>query len=101
MSLERSYLIAEEVPGLSLEELEHRSLASVLRQNYGITLVSAKQRITQVYADDMESELLRISRDEPLIRYEGLIFDRKSKLIEFFDNVVLPDSIEFHIREYA
>ena len=101
MSLERSYLIAEDVPGLSMEYLEHRSLASVLRHDYGITLVSARQRITQVYADDMESELLRVSRDEPLIRYEGLIFDRKNKLIEFFDNVVLPESIEFHIRDYA
>ena len=101
MSLERSYLIADHVPGLNQEDLEQRSLATLLRQDYGITLVSAHQRITQVYADDMESELLRISKDEPIIRYEGLIHDRKDRLIEFFDNVVLPDSIEFHIRDYA
>ena len=101
MSLERSYLIAEHVPGLKQEDLENRSLASILRQEYGITLVSAQQRITQVYADDMGSELLRVSKEEPLIRYEGLIFDRRDRLIEFFDNMILPDRIEFHIREYA
>lgn len=101
MSLERSYIIAEHVPGLTREELEHRSLASILRQEYGITLVSAQQRITQVYADDLEAELLRIGRDEPIIRYEGLIYDRKNRLIEFFDNVVLPENIEFRIRDFA
>lgn len=101
MSLESSYLIAEHVPGLSREDLEHKSLASVLRHKYGITLVRAQQRITQIYADDMASELLRISREEPLIRYEGLIYDRKDRLIEAFDNAILPDTIEFHIRDFA
>ena len=49
----------------------------------------------------MEAELLRISKDEPLIRYEGSLYDRKDRLIEYFDNVVLPESIEFHIRDFA
>ncbi len=101
MSIERSYLIADRVPGLSREDLEQKSTASVLRQKYGITLTGADQRITQVYADDMESELLRVGKDEPLIRFEGLINDRKGRLIEFFDNVVIPDRIEFHIRDFA
>ena len=101
MSLERSYLIAEHVPGLSQEDVEQRSIGSILRQVYGITLVGADQRIIQVYADDMEAELLRVSKDEPLIRFEGVINDRKGRLIEFFDNVVLPERIEFHIRDFA
>lgn len=101
ISLERSNIIAEHVPGLSREDLESHSLASILRHQYGITLVSAHQRITQVYGSDMEAELLRISKDEPLIRYEGSLYDRKDRLIEYFDNVVLPESIEFHIRDFA
>ena len=101
MSLERSYLIADYVPDLSREDLEMQQLASLMRSRYGISLSGVHQRITQVYADDMEAELLRISKDEPLIRYEGLIYDRKDRLIEYFDNVVMPDNIEFHIRDYA
>ena len=102
MSLERSYLIAEHVPELTLEDLENRPFfASILKQDYGITLVSAEQRITQVYADDMESELLKVSREEPIIKYEGLVYDRKGRLIEFFDNAIVPDSIELHIRDFA
>ena len=62
MSIERSYLIADRVPGLSRKDLEQKSTASVLRQKYGITLTGADQRITQVYADDMESELLRVGQ---------------------------------------
>ncbi len=101
MSLERSYLIAEHVPGLSREDVELNTPGSLLKNRYGISLSSVRQRITQVYASDMEAELLRISKDDPLIRYEGLISDRKDRLIEYFDNVVLPDNIEFHIKDYA
>ena len=38
---------------------------------------------------------------EPVIRYDGMIYDRKDRLIEYFDNVVMPDNIEFHIRDFA
>ncbi len=101
ISLERSYILIEHVPDLSCDDLEKRTLASLLKQKYGITLVSAFQRITQVYGGDMEAELLRIRKNEPLVRYEGLIYDRKDRLIEYFDNVMLPYSLEFHIRDYA
>ena len=101
MSLERSYLIAEHVPGLSREDLEKYPMSSMLKNRYGLSLSSVHHRITQVYADDMEAELLRISKDEPVIRYDGMIYDRKDRLIEYFDNVVMPDNIEFHIRDFA
>ena len=76
-------------------------MSSMLKNRYGLSLSSVHHRITQVYADDMEAELLRISKDEPVIRYDGMIYDRKDRLIEYFDNVVMPDSIEFHIRDFA
>ena len=101
MSLERSYLIAEHVPDISREDFEQHTLGSMLRNRYGLTLSSVHHRITLVYANDMEAELLRVSKDEPLIRYDGMIYDRKDRLIEYFDNVVMPDNIEFHIRDFA
>lgn len=101
MSVERSYLIAEHVPGLTEDDVNMKSLSSTLRQKYRISLISSHQRLTQVYASDIEAELLKVKKDEPLIRYEGLVFDRKGRLIEFFDNVLRTDSIEFRIREFA
>ncbi len=101
MSLERSYLIAEHVPDLTHEDVNLKSLSSTLKQKYGISLVSSHQRVTQIYATDMEAELLKVNKDEPLIRYEGLVYDRKGRLIEFFDNVLKPDSIEFRLRDFA
>ncbi len=101
MSLEKAYIIAEHAPGLSCEDLEKKALSSLLRQRYGIILAGADQRITQVYPDNMEAELLRVKKDDPLIRYEGLIRDRKGRLIEYFDNVIMPDRIEFHLRDFA
>ncbi len=101
ISLERSYLMAELVPGLSRKEIEQHGLSFLLRHKYGISLVSAYQRITQVYPDDLEAELLRISKKEPIIRYEGMLRDRKDRIVDYFENVVMPDSIEFHVRDYA
>lgn len=101
ISLEKSYIIAEHVPEMRREDLEHQTLGAFLKNRYGIHLASAHQHITQVYGGDMETELLRISRNEPLIRYEGLLYDRKDRLIEYFDNAIIPDSIEFHIWDYA
>jgi GntR family transcriptional regulator len=101
MSLERSYLIAENVPDFSMEDVDLKSLSSVLKHKYGIKLANSHQRLTQVYATNMEAELLRVRKDEPLMRYEGLVYDRKGRLIEFFDNVLLIGSIEFRIRDYV
>lgn len=101
MSLERSYVAAEHVAELREDELEDRHLASILRQRYGIILAGVDQRITQVYPGNIEAELLRVNKDEPLIRYEGLIYDRKGRLMEYFDNMIVPDSVEFHIRDFA
>ena len=101
ISLERSYLMAEHTPGLRREELEQQSLVSLLRSRYGISLARVHQRITQVYGDDTEAELLRVKKDKPLIRYEGLLYDKRDRLINYFDNVIIPDSLEFHIRDYV
>lgn len=101
MSVERSYLIAEHVPGLTQQDVDQKSLSSTLRQKFRISLVNSHQRLTQVYATDMEAELLKVKKDEPLIRYEGLVYDRKGRLIEFFDNVLKTDSIEFRIKDFA
>ncbi len=100
-SIERSYLIAERVPGLTREDVDRRMVSSVLRKKYGMNMASMDQRLTQVYASDMESELLKVSKNEPLIRYEGIIYDRNDKLIEYFDNVIRTENVEFRIRDFA
>lgn len=101
ISIERSYLITEHVPGLRRDELEKQPLISLLKSRYGISLARVHQRITQVYGDDTEAELLRVKKDKPLIRYEGLLYDKRDRLINYFDNVIIPDSLEFHIRDYV
>lgn len=101
MALERSYLVAEHVEGLSEEDVHLKSLSSTLRKKYGIWLANSKQKITAVYATDMEAELLRVKKDEPLMRYEGLVYDRRGRLIEFFNNILLLDCAEFRIREFV
>jgi DNA-binding GntR family transcriptional regulator len=47
----------------------------------------------------METELLKVKRDTPLLRYEGLVYDAEGRLIEYFDNLIIPDGIEFSIND--
>lgn len=100
-AIERSYLIAERVPGLTREDVDNQMVSSVLLKKYGMSRSGMDQRITQVYASDMESELLKVSKNEPLIRYEGLLYDRNKTLIEYFDNVIRTENVEFRIRDFA
>ena len=101
ISIERSYLIADRTPDLTREEVTQKPSSSILRQKYGISLGSLQQKIAHVYSNGMESVLLKTSRGEPLIRYEGMIYDKKGCLVEFFNNVILADGIEFRVRNFA
>ncbi len=101
MALERSYLVAEHVPGLRKEDVHMKSLSATLRKKYLIYLANSRQKITAVYATALEAELLKVDHNEPLMRYEGLVYDRRGRLIEFFNNILLIESAEFRIREFA
>lgn len=101
ISVEKSYLPADHAPGLTKADVLSKPSSSVLKQKYGINLGSAQQKITQVYAAELEAALLKISRNEPLIRYEGIVYDKKGRVVEFFDNFIRIDCIEFRIRDFA
>lgn len=98
-SVERSYITAEYAPDLTRDDVEGRDKEPLQGNRFDITLASVRQRITQVYGGAMETELLKVKRDTPLLRYEGLVYDAEGRLIEYFDNLIIPDGIEFSIND--
>jgi GntR family transcriptional regulator len=101
ISVEKSYLPADHAPGLTKADVISKPSSSILKQKYGINLGSAQQKITQVYAAELEAALLKISKNEPLIRYEGIVYDKRGRVVEFFDNFIKIDCVEFRIRDFA
>ena len=51
--------------------------------------------MTAVYANGLESELLHTTRLRPILRYEGLVYDRRNRLIEYFDDIILKEKVQF------
>lgn len=99
VSLERSFIVAEHAPGLKDGDLAMKKVADVMRKRYGISLSYSHQRVTQVFATDEEAELLDVSKGEPLMRYEGMVYDKQDRFIEFFDNLIHIEYLELRITE--
>lgn len=94
-AVERSYITYEYAPGLKPEDLEHGSLYRVLKNNFNISFNYSNQRVSVVNATGLEAELLNVNKYTPLMKFEGLVYDKKDRMVEYFDNITLMEKIEF------
>lgn len=95
MSLERTHIRCDLVPGLREEDVHNKSIYATLRKKYRIHIARSEERVTAVYANGLESELLHTTRLRPILRYEGLVYDRRNRLIEYFDDIILKEKVQF------
>lgn len=87
-------------PNLSLSLVRSASLCDLFTRNHQIAIAKSNQKITIVYADETQAELLGISPGDPLIKYQGLMYDTQGRLVNFFENFMLIDRFSF-IKEAA
>lgn len=80
---------------LSLSLVRSTSLYDLITKNHQITIAKSNQKITIVYADEIQAELLNICPGDPLIKYQGLMYDTQSRLVNFFENFMLIDRFRF------
>lgn len=95
MSLERTHIRCDLVPGLREEDVHNKSIYATFRKKYRIYIARSEERVTAVYANGLESELLHTTRLHPVMRYEGLVYDRRNRLIEYFDDIILKEKVQF------
>lgn len=95
IALERTHIHCGLVPGLTEADVHNKSIYDTLRKKYKIYIMRSEEKVTAVYANGLESELLNITRLRPLMRYEGLVYDRRNRLIEYFDDIMLKEKVEF------
>lgn len=95
MALERTHIRCDLVPGLTEEDVHNKSIYAALRKKHKIHIARSEQKVTAVYANGLESELLNTTRFRPLMRYEGLVYDSDERLIEYFDDIILKEKVQF------
>lgn len=95
MALERTHIRCDLVPGLKEEDVHNKSIYATLGKKYRIHIARSEERVTAAYANGLESELLHTTRLRPVVRYEGLVYDRRNRLIEYFDDIILKEKVQF------
>ena len=80
-----SYLPAALFPGLLGEDLNGRaSLYQLLRQEYGLLIISSARRVEATVADSREATLLGIRRGDPLLVLRSVGFTVGNRPFEYF-----------------
>lgn len=95
MAVERTHIRCDLAPNLSEEDVHNKSIYAALRKKHKIYIARSEEKVTAVYANGLESELLKMTRSRPIMRYEGLVYDRKDRLIEYFDDIILKEKVQF------
>jgi len=98
IALERSYIVCDLAKDLSEEDVHNKSLYDTLKKKYRISIVNSSHKVSVVYANGLEAELLKISPSRPLIKYQGLVYEKRGRLLEYFETLMLSDKIEFIIH---
>lgn len=95
MALERAHIKCELAPDLTEEDVNNKSLYEALATKYNEHVDWAESKVTAVFANGLESILLNIGVAKPVMRYEGLVYDREGRLLEYFDDIILKDLVQF------
>jgi GntR family transcriptional regulator len=98
VALETSHLPHSIAPGLLKHELEKRSLYEILRTDYGIEFVSAKQTIEASEATAEERELLLLPRRVPVLRLHRFTSGVDGRVLEFVRAVYRGDRYQLHVE---
>ena len=95
IALEKSYIVYDLAKDLSEDDVHNKSLYETLKKKYNLTIAHSTHRVGVVYANGLEAELLKVSPSSPLMKYQGLVYEKKGRLLEYFETIMLIEKIEF------
>lgn len=100
IALERSFILSELAGTLTRQDLQGNSLYAVLKEKFNICVAHSSQNVTVVYANALEAGLLGVDPEKPLMNYQGLVYDRNNRLIEYFKSIMRIEYYEFISRKW-
>ena len=98
IALEKSYIVCDLAKDLSEDDVHNKSLYDTLKKKYRLSISNSSHWVSVVYANGLEAELLKVSLSKPLIKYQGLVYEKRGRLLEYFETIMLSDKIEFIIH---
>lgn len=98
--LERFTTPAHRFPGLERFDLSNRSAYDVMENEYGVTVVRARQSLEPVVATEYEAELLDVAPGAPLMLERRLSLDQEDRPVEYGRDLYRGDRFRF-ITEMA
>lgn len=85
-------------PGLTRSIAASTTSIELVTENRQIGISKSNQKITLIYANETEAQMLQLPPGSPLMKYKGLMYDSHGRLAIFFENLMLIEHFGF-IRE--
>jgi len=94
-----TYLPAALVPGLVQRDLNGaESLYQILRQEYGLPIVSSRRRVEAATAGAREARLLEVERGAPLLVLYSISYTTERRALEYFTAFHRGDRSAFEVE---
>lgn len=100
-SIETTIVNTKNCRGLERHDYEHESLFDVLREEFGITMMSGDERISVTALDVSEAELLGMEEGHPAIYKSGLMFDTDNQPIICYRTTALSEHVRYATEMFA
>jgi GntR family transcriptional regulator len=99
-AIETCYLSAEEFTGITRGSIARGSLFSILETGYGIQLAYADEEMDATAASPATANLLKVERDEPLLRIRQVIYSTKGKATLYVLGLYRSDRHTLLVRRF-
>lgn len=96
MSVEYSYLVHKNCPGILEQDYANNSLRLMLREQFNVNLVYARQRIRAVPASEELAELLDIEPNSALLHIERVTYSDQDIPVEYLQINLRGDRYTFY-----
>jgi GntR family transcriptional regulator len=97
VALETSWIPARIAPGMLNRPLTG-SLYAVLRKHYGVSPVTAQERLHAVVADASTARQLDVEPGTPLMAVERTAYDASGRPVEYARDLFRCDRVDFVVR---
>jgi GntR family transcriptional regulator len=91
VAIETVHIPEPYAPRLLERDLAAESLYEILRGEYGLDLVSARQTIQAATPSPEEMVHLQLEEPQPVLKISRLTFDAKDRLVEFVQSIYRGD----------
>ncbi len=99
-AVETCYLPADQFAGLTRNLVARGSLFSILESSYGIQIAYADEEMDATAAAPATANLLKVARDEPLLRIRQVIYSTKGKATLYVLGLYRSDRHTLLVRRF-